>query len=483
MAKRVSLSSRIFIFMILLIVLASVLIAAVTIYQYGQQSKDYHRQRLERKESQLISSINYIFKQTLWEINPSNLGNIFEYKIHEIANIHNVNFNIYSLNGDLVKASKSNFDQNMNPKKLSRVILDSLNRNIQKRYVTSQMELGSNYRSSYVIFNDLRAKPLGILNVPYFDDDSLNYGELKAFLIRLGYAYVLMFLVAIAFAYFVSKYITKSLKSIGAKMNKTTLGKTNKKIELGNSSVEVSLLVESYNNMIDQLEESAEKLAASEREQAWKEMAKQVAHEIKNPLTPMRLTVQNFQNKFDVNDPDISKKVDEYSKTLIQQIDTMSSIASAFSNFAKMPMKNTETLNVVEIVELALDIFNNEFIKFIKHDEVIIAEFDRSQLTRVITNLVKNALQAVPEERTPKVVVELGADEKTIFLEIADNGSGILKEHIPKIFEPKFTTKTGGMGLGLPMTKNIIDTYNGSITFETEAGKGTQFYVSFPKKI
>ena len=235
--------------------------------------------------------------------------------------------------------------------------------------------------------------------------------------------------------------------------------------------------------MIDELEESVKKLATSQREQAWREMAKQVAHEIKNPLTPMRLTVQSFQHKFDPSDPDVLKKVNEYTKTLIQQIDTMSSIASAFSDFAKMPAQKLEVLNVVEVVELALDIFPESDIKFISKKSEIIANFDRSQLIRIITNLVKNAVQSIPENRPPKISIYLYSEQNDVVIEVHDNGIGVPKEIEDRIFEPKFTTKTSGMGLGLPMIKNMIDTYNGRINFSSIIDKGSQFTVRFPKQI
>ena len=242
-------------------------------------------------------------------------------------------------------------------------------------------------------------------------------------------------------------------------MGKTELSKQNKKIYLDNPGEEIEKLISAYNGMIDELGQSAVKLARSEREQAWREMAKQVAHEIKNPLTPMRLSVQSFERKFDPNDPDIHQKVKEYSNTLIQQIDTMSSIASAFSNFAEMPAQQNETLNVVKIVKLALDIFNEDYIHFIADEEEIIAKLDRTQLIRVVTNLVKNAIQAVPDVESPRVLVTVASEGNMVKLSVADNGHGIEKDNEDKIFEPKFTTKTSGMGLGLGMVKNIVETY------------------------
>jgi nitrogen fixation/metabolism regulation signal transduction histidine kinase len=210
-------------------------------------------------------------------------------------------------------------------------------------------------------------------------------------------------------------------------------------------------------------------------------MAKQVAHEIKNPLTPMRLTVQSFERKFNPEDPDLKQKLNDYTKTLIQQIDTMTSVASAFSNFASMPAQQNETLNVVEVVEFSLDIFNEEYISFESKEEEIITIMDRTQLIRIITNLVKNAIQAIPEEQTEKsILVAVKREENNVNITVKDNGIGIELEYTEHIFEPKFTTKTSGMGLGLGIIKNIIENYKGTITFETEFGKGTTFKVSLP---
>jgi nitrogen fixation/metabolism regulation signal transduction histidine kinase len=210
-------------------------------------------------------------------------------------------------------------------------------------------------------------------------------------------------------------------------------------------------------------------------------MAKQVAHEIKNPLTPMRLTVQSFQRKFDPKDPNVKQKMNDYSETLIQQIDTMSAVASAFSNFASMPAQQNETLNVVAVVELAMDIFNEDYIVFQSDSPEIISKIDRTQLIRIITNLAKNAIQSIPEQQEHKsVVVRIKKEANNVLITVSDNGIGIQPKDISRIFEPKFTTKSSGMGLGLGIIKNIIENYKGTITFESEFGKGTTFIVSLP---
>jgi len=481
--KKLSLRFRIFIAMILLVLLASILIAAVTIYQYNEEARDYHRERLERKEKAIRQSIEFAIKETTYPVTTENIPLIFKDEIFDIDAIHNLQINLYDLDGQLLKSSKRTIQRDTTEICVDVEILNTLANTIEHRHVVKIQENGQTFQSSYSYITDEKFKNLAILNLPYLENDDFLNRELNEFLLRLGYAYLAMILAAIVFAYFISKYITKSLKTISDKMNELRLEKRNKKIEIEASSEEIGSLVNSYNSMIDELEASAVKLATSEREQAWREMAKQVAHEIKNPLTPMRLSVQSFQRKFDPQDADIDQKVDEYSKTLIQQIDTMSSIASAFSNFAKMPAQKSEVLNVVNIVKLALDIFNEHYISFSAESEEIIAKFDRTQLIRVVTNLVKNSIQAMPKDKAdPRIDVNVFTTGTNVNITVKDNGSGISDDTKSKIFEPKFTTKTSGMGLGLAMVKNIVETFNGSINFTSQIGEGTLFTVSFPKE-
>ncbi|MNJ99412.1 Sensor protein ZraS [compost metagenome] len=482
--KRWSLRVRIFLSMIFITLVASCLIAGVSIYQFRKEAKDYHHDRLERKENSIKEHINYILANTTYPLTTENLPLIFRERIHELANIHGMEINIYDLNGHLLKSSKAAFSvdtiNNTIPKSILRVIRSTA----EKRYVDLKSNEGKRFRSAYSYIKDTKFKPLGILNLPYIEDDGYYEKELNNFLIRFFQVYSFMLLISIIIAYFLSSYITKSIKEVSDRIKETRLSAdnaVNEKIDMGDTPQEISLLVDAYNNLVDDLDESAAKLAQSEREQAWREMAKQVAHEIKNPLTPMRLTVQSFQRKFDPQQPDIRQKLDEYSKTLIQQIDTMSSVASAFSSFASMPAQQNETLNVVKIVQLALEIFNENYITYIADEPQIITRMDRTQLIRIITNLVKNATQAIPEtEANPLVEVRVFREGDTAKISVKDNGKGITIENKRRIFEPKFTTKTSGMGLGLGIIKNIVENYNGTITFESEPGIGTEFLVTLP---
>ena len=476
-----SLRTRIFLSMIVLVLMASLLMASISIIQFKNESKAYHQERLERKETAIKEHINYVLSNTTYPLSTNNLDLIFKDKIHELAQIHGLEINIYGLDGKLLKSSKGTFSIDTVSPPIPKYILKLVQSSIDKRYVDIKNIDGVKNRSSFTQIKDEKFKPLGILNIPYVEDDGFYEEELENFLIRLGQIYTFMLLIAFGLAYFLSTYITKSLKTISDKLSETSLTQKNEKIVLEANSKEINSLIKSYNGMVDKLEESAIKLAQSEREEAWREMAKQVAHEIKNPLTPMRLTVQSFQRKFDPNDPNLKQKLDDYSNTLIQQIDTMSAVASAFSNFASMPAQQNETLNVVAVVDLALDIFNEEFITFESEAAEIIIKMDRTQLIRIITNLVKNAIQAIPEDQVEKsIVVIVEKTENEVLIIVKDNGIGIEPEFKERIFEPKFTTKTSGMGLGLGIIKNIIENYKGTITFESEFKKGTTFTVSLP---
>ena len=479
--KNLSLRVRIFLSMIFLTLIASVLIAAVSIYQFRKEAREYHQDRLERKESAISEHINYVLQTTTYPLTTENIPLIFKEKIFELADIHSMEINFFDLKGKLLISSKAIFKLDKDKPKINPSTLKIIQSSLDKRYMEFSVVDDQTFRSSYSYLKDTKFKPLAILNLPYEENTEFYDNEVSNFLLRFSQVYAFMLLISVVLSYFLSSYITKSLKIISDKIEETQLNQRNEKIVIEDGSKEINLLINSYNKMVDKLEESATILAQSEREQAWREMAKQVAHEIKNPLTPMRLTVQSFQRKFDVNDPNITQKLDDYTKTILQQIDTMTAVAGAFSNFATMPAQQNETLNVVRIVKMALEIFNEDYIQFSALEDEIIAKLDRTQLIRVITNLVKNAIQAIPEEQENKqVFVTVFRQGNEVKIAVKDNGKGISTENQKRVFEPKFTTKSSGMGLGLAIINNIIENYNGAITFETEPNVGTEFLVSFP---
>ena len=474
--NNISLSSRIFYYMMVFIVVESIMIAAVTLYQFNNQNSEYHEGRLERKEKNLLIDIKY-------ELQKANINSINELDnniILEMSDVHNLEFELYNLKGVLLKSSTA-VTGIPGITKLDNNIINYFKKENPLRYV-EQDKNTDYFKSSYNLVSNFNNIPLGIIYIPYFADDSESKEELSAFLIRLGFVHGNMILIAFIIAYFISNFVTKSLDTIGETIKKTNLQNQNIKINIDNTPKEVATLIDSYNTMIDKLKSSAVKLAKSERETAWREMAKQVAHEIKNPLTPMRLSIQTFERGYRRGEDFSKKRIKEFSESLIQQIDTMSSIATAFSDFAEMPEPKKEKLNVVEVVELAIDIFNRDHINFTSNSKKIYANFDRTQLIRVITNLLKNAFQAIPVDRTPKIDVNISDDDNFVKISISDNGYGISKTDTQKIFEPSFTTKSSGMGLGLSMIKSIINAYNGDISFNSKTNIGTTFNINFPKK-
>ena len=477
--KGISLRFRIFIFMILMVAVSSIILVTLTLIEYNDQSEYYHNDRLERKENQLILSLNYVIENSLFE-NSDIIKNISDSKIDEISIIQNIEFKLYDLDGNLLKNSDLESTADLVELKIPSYIIEKFKNKSIDRFVENNVNV-KNYKAAYDILKDQNSKPIGILYITYYEFDFLNDDKLNSILYSLGFVLLNIIIISTFFAYFLSRYITKPLFQISNRLKLTKLSQTDNKIILKNPPKELAELVNSYNLMIDELEDSAVKLAKSERESAWREMAKQVAHEIKNPLTPMRLTIQSFQQNFNIENNNGNIKVDEFSKSLIQQIDVMSSIAGAFSDFAKMPEQRKELLNLNQLIETSLEIFDKKFINFSYDSNEVLANLDKSQLIRVLTNLVKNAIQSVPKERTPIIDVYLSDSTTHAIIKISDNGSGIDEEIKLKIFEPRFTTKSSGMGLGLSIISNIIKSFGGTIEFETKMNIGTTFTITLPK--
>ena len=477
-----TLQSRIFLSMVLLVVLISVLMIVMTIIQYRAQAENYHQERLIRKDSTVIRDIQYHLDNANDFLITERLPYIFKDKIYALSHVHNLEIGIYDMEGNLLKSSRPSLQLDESLIKIPNDILIDLKKDLKHSVMRDTLLGNEDYLSIYNYIYDNSFTPIGILNIPYLGKTNLYQKELNQLLLKISYVFLIAIFASVALAYFLSQIISRPLKEIAISMKDTRLYKENKKIQTKVSGTEeLHDLIEAYNGMIDELESNAVKLAQGERERAWREMAKQVAHEIKNPLTPMRLTIQNFERKFDPNDPKIEARVQDLSQSLIQQIDTMTSIASAFSDFAKMPAAKKELIDIVDVVENAVDFFGEDYISFTSEKDKIEAIFDRNQLVRVINNLINNAQQAATEREDPLIKVSVKEHEDQVFITVEDNGKGIKEENRDKIFEPKFTTKSSGMGLGLGMVKNILNAYNGSISFTSQVDVGTVFTVKFPK--
>ena len=365
-------------------------------------------------------------------------------------------------NGDLIASSRPIIFMNgllsekIHPNAYTALTLDNKSEFIHKERI-GKLE----YISAYIPFYNSRGELLAYLNLQYFSQQNELEDELSEFLVAIINIFVFLLAFSILGAIFVSNWITKPIKMLQNSLKKVELGKKNQRIDYEGSD-EIGELVKEYNIKVEELAQNAERLAQSERESAWREMAKQVAHEIKNPLTPMKLSIQHLQRTFDPNDPNSQERMRKVAVSLIEQIDALSRIANEFSNFAKMPKANAQTINLVASIEHSIELFkdNQVDIQFVNEaGESAIIYADKELIIRVFNNLIKNAIQAIPEDRDGVIKIQVeNLNEKQLLVSVADNGVGIDDKQKDQIFVPNFTTKSTGTGLGLAMVKNIITT-------------------------
>ena len=471
---------RIYISMLALILVSLLIIGGTTIFFFNNQNEKYHLGRLERKERTIIRSLKYFLEDFHVDTNTDVVSREFEREIKRLADVNKVNINVFNTKGEILMSSNYDYnDPDFFKKKIKPEILQEIRKTKQRKV----FEEGKHKISAYSYIFDKNGNEIAIVNIPYDTHNMPVKDDLAPFLSTLLKVYLFLLIGASLSAFFLSNYITKSLHIIADKMKEVNINKKNTPLEW-QANDEIGQLVEEYNNMIKQLETSAEKLARNQREMAWREMAKQVAHEIKNPLTPMKLSVQHLERALKPNDPNFDKKLHRFSVNMIEQIDTLTSIANEFSNFAKMPKANFETTDLLSILKSTIELFKeseNVEITFRTTLKKAMVHADRKQLIRVFNNLIKNAIQAIPDETNGKILVILKENVHEYQIAITDNGSGIADELLEKIFVPNFTTKSTGTGLGLAMVKQIIEIHSGDIYFETKVGEGTTFFVSLPK--
>ncbi|MFA8451273.1 MAG: ATP-binding protein [Bacteroidales bacterium] len=477
-----SLSNRLQI-ALLVIILASFLFVGISTVFYitnlnNQKNIEILKEKTHSVQIELEHKFNTPHGMNL--MNQENLENL----LTKFRSVFFTDINLYDLNGNLLATSlPAVFQKGLISYQINPEAYDQLKYKHDFLFIEKERIGAHRYLSAYVTFTDTKGDPIAILNLPYFARQGEIGKEIGGFLIAYINIYVILTAIAVILAIFFARYITRPLLMIREKLKDISLNHKNEKIEWKQED-EIGSLVKEYNRMIDELSMSAEKLARSERESAWREMARQVAHEIKNPLTPMKLSVQYLKKAWDDKAPDWDNRLNRFSQTLIEQIDTLSSIATAFSNFAKMPIGKPERFEIVTAIHSAADLFvehkDIEFSWKTDTKEEVYIHADSSQIIRVFNNLFKNAIQAIPKDVKGQITITLEKKGRYCLIKVKDNGRGIPQDQREKIFTPNFTTKTSGMGLGLAMVKNIIQSAQGNIWFESEIGKGTIFYLEFP---
>ncbi len=483
---RLNFENRLRFSMLFILILSFILVGGGTLYYNLQQSQARHYKNISDKlhslQTQLKHEIGYHA-----ELNTENTTSSFG-NLNEMINWFAVTFlndiNLYDPKGNLLVSSRPEIkDRGLIGNKMNAEAYRLLSINKKVQVIQNEMIGEMSYTSAYMPFYNVDDRLLGYVNLPFFTQPSQLKNEISGFVVTIVNWYVILFLLATVLSVVMANKITAPLRFLQGEFRKIELGKKNLSISYPHND-EIGGLIKEHNRMVVELERSTQLLAKSERESAWQEMAKQVAHEIKNPLTPMKLSIQFLLRAWRAKDNEFGERIENVTETLIEQINTLTSIANAFSDFAKMPKANNEVIDIVQIVRNCVRLFDNTEGVSIQLDTANFDSLnifaDREQLSRVFVNLIKNGIQSIPDFTDGEIKVCLSQQKDNVIVTVKDNGTGIPDEIKEKIFRPNFTTKSSGMGLGLAMVKNTVEGANGQIWFETELGKGTQFYVEIP---
>lgn len=473
--------------MLLMIIISFVIIGLITISFFRKQYDNFYSDRLQRKEKVVHASLEYFIQQNLSNENnvqAEHMNNALGYEVSRLAEINDIDINLYDKDGNMAVASqpaiydKGIISGKMNPDAYFNLV------NTQGAQITEREGIGGlKYLATYAPVRNNAGQTIAYLGIPYFARSKDINDEVSSFLVALMNVYVFLLICAAILAFFISNSITRPLTIISEKLRILNLNKKNEPIEW-KSHDEIGVLIGEYNKMIEELEKSAYKLARSERESAWREMAKQIAHEIKNPLTPMKLSIQYLQRAIDAGQPNIEELAARVARTLEEQIENLSSIATAFSSFAKMPKAQNEIINLNELLRSIAVLFDKEekiTVSFNPESGSPLVFADKNQLVSVFNNLIKNASQSIPEGRQGFVDIHVKEEREWITVAISDNGGGIPHKLYEQVFVPNFTTKSSGTGLGLAISRQIIEGAGGKIWFESAENVGTTFFVQLKK--
>lgn len=466
---------------IIFVVVATLTVVGWTTFYYI--SKEYRIQQFDEIQNKIrkiqVSFENQVSKEGLRVTGQTTAD------FDQFADVNGVFLNLYSSEGDLIMTSLPRmFDSGLQIRKMDAVAFTYLSKLQRSEFINDQSMIGDfQYATAFVPIKNVNEQTVAYLGSPFFSNKQDYDNKVNLFINTLVNIYALVFVVIGILAVFLANQITNPLTFIQQSIRKTKLGRRNEPIQWSRHD-EIGSLIKEYNKMIAALEVSAKKLAKSERENAWREMAKQVAHEIKNPLTPLKLGVQLLERSWKEKDVNFEKKFENFNKSFIEQIDSLAKIASEFSSFAKMPDTKLEHIELIPIVEKASDVYNQSenaeinIVNRLGYNPTVLG--DKDQFLRMFNNLFKNAIEAGSDAKSVVINVLIHESDHSILLSISDNGRGINEEERDLIFAPNFTTKSSGTGLGLAFVKQAIENAGGEIYFTSGLGKGTTFYLSFP---
>lgn len=447
--------------------------------QYTQKANDYHFERTRTLVLDITSEVDFSFLKQ-----PG-----FKYELDKILKRYSETFftdiNIYGLDGKLLTSTSPEvMDLHLQSSLMNAEAFQNMHGDKALYYIHEEKLGKADYQSAYIAIQDDTGKTLAYLNTPYFSGKSDLRSELFNYVLTYINIILLIFFVFLPIVLVVTGRVTHPLTRLQEKMRQIDINKSNEQLEW-KSKDEIGALINQYNQLVVELEKSAAELRRTAAESAWRGVARQVAHEIKNSLTPMRLSVQMLQRTAGQLDGDVEERIQRTTNTLLEQIDALSDIASSFSQYAKLPVNNPQPLDLAELVGNVVNLYDNiENIDFqykVDPTSDYMFQGDKTNLNSAIGNIIKNATQAIGEKPDGKVEVFLRASETSFIIAVKDNGKGIKEADKKMIFLPNFTTKSGGSGVGLSLTYNIIQSAGGTISFESEEGKGTEFVVELPR--
>lgn len=478
--KGYSLRNRVFFGFLLVCFLSVVATSLVPYFVLRKNSQEQSNIEMQEKTNAVMRFLDYAVSQTL--VKTEDISKVLGNKIFEIADINQHDIVIYDLKGNYILSNKdeTQVDQKTIPLYIVNKILATEAR-VDIRGYDKTKEAG--LTSSYLLLKNNDLEPIGIVYIPLYHNESAYFDVLNQFVKYILLVDIFLILFSIWISWVTSNGLAKNITKFSDMITRITLFENEMRPIRYYKNDELNALARAYNRMILQIQDQKERLRFKASEEAWREMAKQVAHEVKNPLTPMKLTIQNFERKFDPEDPNIKERVKQMSKTMVDQIDLIATVASAFSEFAKLPEKNNEVINLNTEVEDILRVFNDDSIFMHSNKGNIMINMDRIYLSRIITNLVTNAKQAESDERKLIINVDVEQHQRRVMISVQDNGIGIPENMYERIFEPNFTSKNSGMGLGLSMVRKMIEDYKGEITVRSEVGKGSTFIITLPTNL
>lgn len=473
-----SLSSRYQLAFVILLLVSFVGIFYVSVTFITSKYKDQQISEIEKKKSYIQNALQekYYWTQDLSTVSSQGLN----FDLQELSYMYQTDINVYDNYGRLVGSSQPLiYNKNLVGRQIAPEPFFGDNPTINQEEYIGELR----FLTGYADFYNGDYLQIGYISIPLYVSNEEIRNEIEDFLAVVVHIYLIIALLSVLLSFFIGKQLSAPLKMIENKLKKMRFGQRNEKIDYSVND-EIGQLVNQYNKTIEELEKSARLLAQTERESAWRTMARQIAHEINNPLTPMKLTIQQLQRTKRMNDERFDDYFDKSTETLVEQIDNLSRIAGTFSNFARMPEARFERFDIAARLHSTVLLFvaNNENVQlnYIGNTENVFVLADPEQMLQVFNNLLKNAIQSIPADRNGNIDVTLTHEDKVIRISVADNGKGIPPELQDKVFIPNFTTKTTGMGLGLSITKNIVEMAGGTITFSTNESKGSVFVITLP---